>query len=83
MCTWRGADDSVRMLRYALAAEDVDRLVLTRRWAIAAMAPPVHPRTVDTEIDDRKADLGEVLDWVFPYSARVYSSADERPRPVG
>lgn len=52
------ADEAARMLRYAVHAEDINRLILTRRyWAIYA-APGVHAaRSVYTEIDDRNADL--------------------------
>lgn len=61
----RWAEDSVRMLRYALPPAEIDRLILTRRyWAIQASAGAGAAKIVQTEIDDRGRELTHTLEWV-------------------
>jgi predicted ribonuclease YlaK len=53
------------MLRHALPSDEIDRLVLSRRyWAIHAAPDSSSFRAVDTEIDDRLAALSNAVEWV-------------------
>lgn len=59
------ANESVRMLRHALPADEIDRLILTRRyWSIQASPGSGAAKVVQTEIDDRTRELAGAIEWV-------------------
>jgi len=56
---------SVRLLRNVLRTEDLDRLILSRRyWAIQSSAAPWLAAVVDTELDDRRVALDDAMAFV-------------------
>lgn len=58
-------NDAVRMVRHVLRQEDVERLLLTRRYWATMANPEVTPallRAVHHEVDDRQADIAKARD---------------------
>lgn len=69
-------DDTVRMLRYRVHPDDIDRLVLTRRyWAIQTNPHAGLAKVVNTEIDDREADLHHAIESIRGVQRRWQSTA--------